>query len=78
MTPTAALSLEDGTKDSAAPTEASENDVEYTTCLRDQRRRRRQRGIEDVPEGSTTTTEASAKEDDPKEFNNDNRGVGGG
>ena len=36
------------------------------------------RGIDNGPEGSTTTAEASAEEDEHIDSNNENRSVGGG
>ena len=44
----------------------------------DQREQRRRRGVDDGPEEYTKTVEASEEEDGHKDYNNDNRGVGGG
>ena len=75
---TATSEKKDGAEDSSTTTEASAEDKEYTTCPRDWRQLRRRRGIDDRPEVSTTTAKASAEEDEPKDFNNDNIGVGRG
>ena len=45
--------------------------------MRDQRQGRRQRGLDEGPKESMTTTEASAEEYENKDYNNDNVGVGG-
>ena len=45
---------------------------------RDRRQQQRQCGIDGGPEEYTTTTEALAKEDEHKDFNNYNKGVGRG
>ena len=59
-------------------TEALEEDEGYVTCVRDRRQRRRQRGIDNGPKESTTTTEALEEEDEHKDYNKDNRCIGGG
>ena len=58
--------------------EASEDEEEYTTGLRDWRKLRRQRGLDNGPEDATTTTEVLTEEDDHKDYYNKNGCVGGG
>ena len=52
-------------------TEALEEDEEYTTRMRDWRQRRRRKGLDVVPKESKTRTEASAEEDEHKDYKND-------
>ena len=59
-------------------TEALEEDKKYTTCLRDQRKQQRRRGLDNSPEESMTTMEASVEEDELEGYNNYNIGVGEG
>ena len=61
-------------------TEASTEDEEYTTCLKDLRQQRRRQGLDYGPKEYTATTEASAEEYDNEDNNNNNNneGVSGG
>ena len=58
--------------------EALAEDKEYTTRPKDQRQRRSWCGLDYGPKESMEMTKASAEEDDHKDYNNDNGGVGGG
>ena len=48
------------------------------TRPRDQRKQLRRRGLDDRPEKSAATMEVFAEEDEHKDYNNNNRGVGVG
>ena len=69
---------EDGLKESATMTDTSAENREYRTCLRDRIQQWRRWGIDDRPEESMTTTEASVEEDEHKYYNNENGSVDGG
>ena len=77
-TMTKSLAEEDRPEESATIADASAKDKELTTRPRDIRQQRRRRGINDGPKGSTPTTEALAKEDEHKDFNNNNGDIGRG
>ena len=53
-------------------TEASSEDEGYVTRPRDWRQIRRQKGIDNGPNESTTTTEVPKKEYKHKDYKNDN------
>ena len=57
--------------------EASSEYEEYTTCPKDQRQKRRRRGIYDGPYEYTMTTETSAEGDEHEDYNDNNGRVGG-
>ena len=59
-------------------TEASAEEKEYAVYLRDRIQQHRRQELDNGPEESMTTTEASEEEDEHKDYNNDNGCVGGG
>ena len=58
--------------------ETSKEEKEYTARPMDQRQQRRRRGLNDRPKESIVTMETSADEDDHKDYNHNNGGIGGG
>ena len=69
---TVASAEEDGPKDSATTTEVLADDEEYMTRPRDHIQQRRQLGLDDGPKVYRTTMEASAENDQHKDYNNYN------
>ena len=66
---------EDRPEDSETTTEALTEDEEYTTRLRDWRRRQRWRGIDDGSKESRTKMEALEEEDEHEYLYKNNGGI---